>query len=162
MCDLSRQKLHRAKAKWKGGSIIDSDEDAQGEPELKRWKISPVRVMEIRQLAGSSLSLFQDLLAVLRDHVMEQRKQTAILAQIACIQEMDGEDWAFDRSEESETGMEGSEEGEEMQGKDRNGHVDKQDKGKGKQRAEDGNADRRKDWDEGGNGNGEADGETLQ
>ena len=32
-CDLSGQKPHRSKAKQKGGSIIDSDEDAQGEPE---------------------------------------------------------------------------------------------------------------------------------
>ena len=59
-------------------------------------------------------------------------------------------------------GMEGSEEKEETERKDGNGHVDKQDKGKGKQRAEDRNADGRKDGDEGGNGNREANGETLQ
>ena len=150
------------KAKWKGRSIIDSDEDVQGEPELKRQKVSPVPVVEIWQPAGSSLSLFRDLLAMLWDHVVEQQKETATLERIACVQEMDQEDWAFDGSEESETGMEGSEEEEETEGKDRNGHVNKQDKGKGKQRAEDGNADGRKDRDEGRNGNGEADGETLQ
>ena len=38
----------------------------------------------------------------------------------------------------------------------------KVDKGKGKERAEDGNMDRRKDGEEGGNRNGEAGGETLQ
>ena len=103
MCDLSGWKLHGAKAKWKGGSIIDSDEDAQGEPELKRWKVDPVLVVEIRQPAGMSLSLFWDLIAVLQDHVAEQWKQTAILEQIAHVQEMDWEDWAFDRSEGSET-----------------------------------------------------------
>ena len=59
-------------------------------------------------------------------------------------------------------GTEGSEEEEGTEDKDRNGHVVIQNKGKGKQRAEDGNVDRRKDGEEGGNGNGEADGETLQ
>ena len=38
----------------------------------------------------------------------------------------------------------------------------KVDKGKGKERAEDGNMDRRKDGEEGGNRNGEADRKTLQ
>ena len=58
--------------------------------------------------------------------------------------------------------MEGSEEEAGTEEKDGNGHVGKQDKGKGKQRVEDGNVDRRKDGEEGGNGNGEAEGETLQ
>ena len=98
------------KAKQKGGSIIDSDEDAQGEPEPKRRKVDAVPVVEIQQPATRSLSLFQDLIAMLRDHVEEQRKQTAILEQIARVQEMDREDWAFDGSEGSETGTEGSEE----------------------------------------------------
>ena len=46
-CDLSGQKPHGAKAKRKGGSIIDSNEDVQGEPEAKWQKISPVPVVEI-------------------------------------------------------------------------------------------------------------------
>ena len=152
-CDLSRRKPRGAKAKQKGGSIINSDEDAQGEPEPKRWKVNPVPVVEIQQPAASSLSLFRDLLAVLQDHVKEQRKQTVILERIAQVQEMDWEDWAFDGSEGSETGT------EEKNG---DGHVDKVDKGKGKERAEDGNMDGWKDGEEGGNGNGEAGGETLQ
>ena len=99
---------------------------------------------------------------MLQDHVEEQRKQTVILEHIAQVQEMDQEDWAFDGSEGSETGMEGSEEEEGTEEKDGNRHVDKVDKGKGKERAVDGNADGRKDGEEGGNGNGEAGGETLQ
>ena len=156
--------------KWKGGSIINSDEDAQGEPELKRRKVNAVPVGEIWQPATGTLSLFRDLIAMLWDHVEEQRKQTAILERIARVQEMDWEDWAFDGSEGLETGMEGSKEEEETEEKDGDGHVNKVDKGKGKERAEDGNADRRKDGDEGRNGNGEvsengnreAGGETLQ
>ena len=169
-CDRSRQKPHRAKAKWKGGSIFDLDEDVQGELELKQQKLDAVPVVEIQQPATGSLSLFWDLIAMLQDHVEEQRKQTMILERIAWVQEMDWEDWAFDRSEGSETGMEGSEEEEEMEEKDGNGHVDKVDKGKGKERVEDGNADGRKNREGGGNGNGEASGdgnreaggETLQ
>ena len=38
-CDLSGRKPRGAKAKRKGGSIIDSDEDAQGELEPKRRKV---------------------------------------------------------------------------------------------------------------------------
>ena len=101
-----------------------------------------------------------------RDHIEEQWKQTAILERIARVQEMDQEDWAFDGSEGLETGMEGSEEEEEMEERDGNGNVEKVDKGKGKERAEDGNADGRKDGDgnreASGNGNREAGGETLQ
>ena len=70
-CDLSRQKLRGVKVKWKGGSIIDSDEDVLGELEPKRQKVDPVPVVEIRQPAGTSLSLFQDLISVLQDHVEE-------------------------------------------------------------------------------------------
>ena len=158
------------KAKRKGRSIIDSDEDAQGEPELKRRKVDAVLVVEIQQLAASSLSLFQDLLAVLRDHVEEQRKQTAILERITRVQEMDQEDWAFDGSDGSETGMEGSEEEEEAEETDGNGQVEKIDKGKGKERVEDGNVDGKKDGDKnrngsreaGGSGNREVGVETLQ
>ena len=86
-------------------------------------------MVEIRQPATSSLSLFQDLLAVLRDHIEEQRKQTAIFERIARVQEMDREDWAFDGSEGSETGMEGSEEEEGTEERDENGLVKKVDKG---------------------------------
>ena len=150
MFDLSGRKPRGAKAKRKGGSIIDSDEDAQGELEPKRQKVDAVPVVEIRQPATGSLSLFRDLIAVLRDHVEEQR--------IARVQEMDREDWAFDGSEGSETGTEGSEEEEEAEEADGNGHVEKVDKGKGKERAEDGNADRRKDRDGNGNGNREVGG----
>ena len=158
------------KAKRKGRSIIDSDEDAQGEPELKRQKVDAVLVVEIRQPAASSLSLFRDLLAVLWDHVEEQRKQTAILERIARVQEMDQEDWAFDGSDGSETGTEGSEEEEEAEETDGNRQVEKIDEGKGKERAEDGNMDGKKDRDGNGNGNREAGGsgnrevgvETLQ
>ena len=121
-CDLSGRKPYGAKAKWKGGSIIDSDEDVQGELEPKRWKVDTVLVVEIRQPATGSLSLFRDLIAVLRDHVEEQRKQTAILEWIARAQEMDQEDWAFDGSEGSETGMEGSEEEEEAEEADGSGN----------------------------------------
>ena len=99
---------------------------------------------------------------MLRVHVEEQQKQTAILERIAWVQEMDQEDWAFDGSEGLETGMKGSEEEEGTEEKDGDGHVDKVDKGKGKERVEGGNTDGRKDREEGGNGNGEAGGETLQ
>ena len=64
-------------------------------------------------------------------------------------------------SEEEEIGTEGSKK-EEMEGQGRNGHVDKIDKGKGKERAEDWNVDGRKDRNEGGDGNRRVDGETLQ
>ena len=173
-CDLSGWKLREAKAKRKSRSIIDSDEDAQGEPEPKRWKFNAVLVVEIRQPATGSLSFFRDLITMLRDHVEEQQKQTAILERIARVQEMDREDWAFEGSEGSETGMEGSEEEEEAEGEDGNELVQKVNKGKGKERAEDGNMDGRKDGDRngeaGGNGNREAGGsgnreagrETLQ
>ena len=160
------------KAKRKGGSIIDSDEDVQGEPEPKRRKVDAVPVAEIRQPVTGSLSLFRDLIAVLRDHVEKQRKQTAILERIARVQEMDREDWAFDGSEGSETGTEGSEEEEEAEEADGNGHVGNVDKGKGKERAEDGNTDGNGngnreaggngDREVGGSGNREAGGETLQ
>ena len=132
------------------------------EPEPKQWKVNPVPVVEIRQPAASSLSLFQDLLAVLRDHIEEQRKQTAIPEWISRVQEMDREDWVFDGSEGSETGTEGSKEEEGTEKKDGNGHVEKVDKGKGKERVEDGNADGRKDREEGGNGSGGVGRETLQ
>ena len=111
-CDLSGRKPRRAKVKRKGGSIINSDDDAQGEPELKWRKVDPVPVVKIWQPAASSLSLFWDLLAMLWDHIEEQRKQTAILERIARVQEMDWEDWAFNKSKGSETGMEESEEEE--------------------------------------------------
>ena len=173
-CDLSGRKPHGEKAKRKGGSIIDFDEDAQGEPEPKQQKVDAVPVVEIWQPAAGSLSLFRDLIAVLRDHVEEQRKQTTILERIARVQEMDWEDWAFDGSKGSKKGTEGSEEEEEAEGGDGIELVQKVDKGKGKEKAEDGNADGRKDGDGngevGGNGNREAGGsgnrevgrETLQ
>ena len=75
--------------KHKGGSIIDEDEDVDGEPELKWWKVGPVSIMEIWQLVETSLSLFQDLISVLWEHVMEQWRQTALLEWIACPQELD-------------------------------------------------------------------------
>ena len=158
------------KVKRKGGSIIDSDEDAQGELEPKRQKVDAVPVVEIWHLATGSLSLFWDLIAVLWDHVEEQWKQTAILEQIARVQEMDREDWAFNGSKGSETGTEGSEEKEETEEGNGNGHGGKQDKGKGKERAEDRNVEGRKDGDgngnrsreAGGSRNREAGGETLQ
>ena len=153
-CDLSGRKLRGAKAKRKGGSIIDSDEDAQGEPEPKRQKVDAVPVVEIWQPATRSLSLFRDLIAVLRDHVEEQQKQTAILERIAWVQEMDREDWAFDGSEGSETGTEGSEEEEEAEEADGNRQAEKVDKGKEKERAEDRNGDGKKDRDGNGNGDG--------
>ena len=54
-CNLSGWKPPRAKAKRKGGSIIDSDEDAQGELELKWRKVDAVLVVEIQQPATRSL-----------------------------------------------------------------------------------------------------------
>ena len=57
-CDLSGQKPRGAKAKRKGRSVINSDEDVQGEPEPKWQKVDAVPVVEIRQLATGSLSLF--------------------------------------------------------------------------------------------------------
>ena len=78
-CNLSGWKPCGVKAKWKGGSIINSDEDAQGELEPKQQKVDPVPVMEIWQPAGASLSLFQDLISVLWKHVEEQWKQSVIL-----------------------------------------------------------------------------------
>ena len=135
-------------------------------------------MVEIRQPATRSVSLFRDLIAVLRDHVEEQGKQTAILEWIARLQELDREDWGFDGSEDLETGTEGSEEEEEVEEADGadeaegNKKTEKVDKGKGKERVEDGNADGRKDGDgngnrngnreAGGSGNREAGGETLQ
>ena len=148
--------------KRKDRSIINSDGDAQGKLELKWQKVDPVPVVEIWQPAASSLSLFWNLLAVLWDHIEEQQKQTMILKWIAWVQEMDQEDWAFDGSKDSETGTEGSEEEEGMEEKDGDEHVDRVDKGQGKERVEDGNTDGRKDGngnrEVGGNGNGEAGG----
>ena len=162
MCDLSGWKLHGAKAKHKGRSIIDSDEDMLGELGLKQQKVDPVPVIEIRQLAGTSLSLFQDLISMLWDHVEEQQKQTTILERIARVQELDQEDWAFNRSKGLETGMEGSEEEEgteESRVWEGNRLVDK---GKGKEKEDDGNVDGKKDGNEGGSGNGRMEVETLQ
>ena len=87
--------------------------------------------------------------------------QTTLLQQIAHIQELDWVDWVQVRSDGSETGPEGSKE-EEMEGKDRTRDVHKIDKGKRKERVEDGNVGGRKDRNEGGDGNGRADAETLQ
>ena len=64
-------------------------------------------------------------------------------------------------SDGSETGLEGSEE-EETERQGGNGDVNKIDKGKGKERVEDGNVDGRKDRNKGGDGNRRVDGETLQ
>ena len=161
VCNLSRWKPHGEKAKRKGGSVINSNEDAQGKPEPKWWKVDPVLVVEIWQPARTMLSLFWDLMSMLHDHVTEQQKQTAILEEIAHVQELDREDWAFDRSKGLGMGMEGRKE-VETEGKDRNGHVDKLDKGKGKERVEDGKVEVGKDGTEGGDGNGRVDGETLQ
>ena len=139
--------------------MIDSEEDAEGEPELKWQKVDPIPVMVIWQLAGMSLYLFQDLLSVLWDHVMEQQKQTILLEQVAHAQEY----WVWTEVENSEMGSERSK--EELEGnEERNGdgHVHKIDKGKGKERAEDGNVDGRKDGNKGGDGNGGADREMLQ
>ena len=61
--------------------------------------------------------------------------------------------------------MEGSEEeeGTEESGVwNGNRHVEKVDKGKGKEKADDRNVDGRKDGNEGGSGNGRMDAETLQ
>ena len=102
---------------------------------------------------------------MLRDHVKEQRKQTAILEWIACIQELDWEDWAINGSEGLEMGMEGSEEEEGMEESrvwNGSGDVEKVDKGKGKEKADDRNVDRKKDGNEGGSRNGRTDAETLQ
>ena len=88
-----------------------------------------------------------------------------ILEQIAHIQELDQEDWAFDVSEGSEMGMEGSEEegGTEESGLQKgNGLQEKVDKGKGKEKADDGKKDGKKDRNEGGSRSGRADEETLQ
>ena len=120
--------------------------------------------MEIWQLAGTSLSLFQDLISMLWDHVAEQQKQTAILEHIACVQELDQEGWVHIGSDDLETGSEeneedGMEESEVQGGKEL---VNKVDKGKGKERAEDGNADIKNDRNEGRDRNGRVDGETLQ
>ena len=72
-------------------------------------------------------------------HIVEQWKQTAILEQITCIQELDWEDWAFNGSEGLETGMEGSEEEEGMEESEvRDRKESKIDKGKGKEKADDG------------------------
>ena len=91
-------------------------------------------MVEIRQPATGSLSLFRDLIAVLRDHVEEQRKQTAILEQIARVQELDREDWAFDGSKGLETGTEESEEEEEAEEADGNRKAEKEDKGEKEKR----------------------------
>ena len=151
--------------KRKGRSIINSNEDALGELEPKRWKVDPDPVVEIRQPAGTLLSLFRDLIGVLRDHVKEQQKQIAILEWIARIQELDREDWAFDGSEGSETGMEGSKEEEGMEEsrvQDGNGNIDKVDKGKGKEKEDGGNTGGKMDRNKGGSGNGGTDAGTLQ
>ena len=130
MCGLSRWKPCRVKAKRKGGSIIDLDEDVEGELELKQWKVDLVLVMEIQQPAGTSLSLFWDLISMLWDHVMEQRKQTVLLERIACVQELDHMDWDQVESGNLEMGSEESE--EELEGnKEQDGSRHKE-KGKGK------------------------------
>ena len=64
-CDLSGRSLCGAKVKWKGRSIINSNKDTLGKLEPKRRKVSPVLVIKIQQLAGTSLSLYQDLISVL-------------------------------------------------------------------------------------------------
>ena len=161
MCDISSQKSHRVKVKRKGGFIIDEDEDVQGEPEPKQQMVDPVPVVEIWQPARTSLSLFLDLISMLWDHIVKQQKQTTLLEQIARIQELDQADWVQVGSDGSETGSEASEE-EEMEGQGRNGDVNKIDKGKGKERVEDGNVDGRRDRNKGGDGNRRMDGETLQ
>ena len=92
-CNLSRWKPHGAKAKCKGGSIIDLGEDVAGELEPKCQKVGPVLVVEIQQLPGTSLSLFWDLIATLWEHIVEQWKQTKLLEQIAHDQELDHVDW---------------------------------------------------------------------
>ena len=51
VCDLSGRKPCGVKVKQKGGSIIDSDEDALGELEPKWQKVDPVPVVEIWQPA---------------------------------------------------------------------------------------------------------------
>ena len=84
---------------------------------------------------------------------------------IACVQELDQEDWAINGSEGLEMGLEGSEEEEGMEEsgvRDGNGHVEKVAKGKGKEKADDVNADGKKDGNKGGNGNGRTDAEILQ
>ena len=156
MCDLSGWKPRRAKVKCKGRSIIDSDEDAEGELEPKWWKVDLVLVVEILQPAGTSLSLFWDLISMLWEHVMEQWKQTMLLEQIAHIQELDHVDWIQMEMGNSETGSEDSE--EELEGNEEWDGSGVKDKGKGKEkeRVEDGNGN------EGRDGNGGADGEMLQ
>ena len=164
-CDLSQCKLHGAKVKRKGGSIINSNDDMLGEPELKQWKVDPVPIVEIQQPGGTSLSLFQDLIGILCDHVKEQQKQTTILECIAHVQELDWEDWAFNGSEGLEMGTEGSKEEEGMEEsrvQDGNRNVDRVDKGKGKEKVNDGNVDGKKDGTRGGSGNGGMDVGTLQ
>ena len=140
------------------------DEDVAGDPELKWRKVDLVPVVEIWQLAGTSLSLFWDLIAMLWEHIMEQWKQTELLEQIAHIQELFWVDWVHVESGDLETGLEGSKgDGtEESEVWGRKELVKKVDKGKGKERVEDGNKDRKKDGNEGGDGNGVGDRETLQ
>ena len=93
VCGLSEWKPHRVKVKHKGGSVINSDEDMEGEPELKWRKVDPELIMEIWQPVGTSLSLFWDLISMLQEHVMEQQKQTTLLEWIAHVQELDHADW---------------------------------------------------------------------
>ena len=126
-----------------------------------------VPVVEIWQLAGTLLSLFQDLISMLQEHIVEQWKQTVLLEWIAHVQELDHADWVQVEMENLETSLEENKEVEmEMKRDEGQNGSPLKDKGKGKEkeneRAEDGNRDGNRNRNEGGDGNGEADREMLQ
>ena len=75
-CDLSGWKPHVVKAKQKGTSVIDLDED-----------------MEIQQPGTMMPSLLQELVKEVQENIMEQWKQTRLLAQLVHVQELDCAEW---------------------------------------------------------------------
>ena len=142
--------------------MIDSDEEVEGQPELKCRKVDQVPVVEIWQPDSSLLSLFWDLVSLLQEHIVEQWKQTRFLVWLVCIQEFDCVEWARPEMVDLETGSEESGEmGTEAawdEGQDGN---PLEDKGKGKEkerqsRVEDGDKIRNGDGNGNKDGNGKA------
>ena len=108
MCDLMGWKPHSTKAKWKDASVIDWDEDAERELELKCWKVDHFLVVEIQQLGTMMLLLLWELIMTVQDNVVEQWKQTRLQAQLVHIQELDHTNWVGTEAQDLETGLEES------------------------------------------------------
>ena len=134
--------------------MIDLNEEARGQLEPKHWKVNQVLVVEIQQPGSSSLSLFQDLISILQEHVTEQQKQTRLLARLVCVQELDHADWVQAGTGDLEMGSEESE-GTEMEWDEAWNRSPLKDKGKGKEKERQSGAE-----DGGGSGNGNGNGDA--